>query len=113
VRAGELDRKVTLLEPKTQLDSSGTGQAVETFVPRGDVWAGVTPLSGREALAAAQRHPETTHRFRMRWRSRADLNEAWRIRHDGRDWNITEILEIGRREGLDVMATASPAENPA
>lgn len=109
-----MDQHVTLLERDVGTSSKGTGLAVETFTPRaGFVWAMVTPLRGGESFQGAQRQSESTHRFRIRFR--ADIDETWRLRWRGNDYDIVEILPAGYRlkEWLDILATSSPAENRA
>lgn len=109
---GKLCRRVQLERPDKA--TSAAGDAVTTYTAEASVWAEVVPLSGREVLAgsnrfglvgaATERYAEATHRFRIRWLR--DLTPEWRITYDGRAWDIVAVLEIGRHEGMDVLAVA-------
>ena len=43
--------------------------------------------------------------FRIRWR--ADVDETMREVYEGHDWDIEGIVEVGRRDKLDLLATRS------
>ena len=98
-----LDRRITIQEPVVSKD--GYGEDVVTgWTPVATVWAQVIPVSGREYFDAAAIRAEKTTRFRIRWRS--GVTEAMRIVYDGRSYDILGIVEIGRREGLEIRAEA-------
>ena len=52
IPAGELDRRVTLMNAATGQDPT-TGDAA-TPTPFGSMWAGIKPMSGSERYAAGQ-----------------------------------------------------------
>lgn len=112
MRAGELDRRVTV-EFRTK-GTSSSGEPTETWGSAEAIWAGVRPLSGREyySALAAQVVAEETLIFRLRWRSDVRPGNA-RIKYDAGDgeriYNIRRVAEIGRREGLDVQADTAEA----
>jgi len=112
MNARDLDQRVVLL--RREVADSGTGSRfqIEEFVDEATVGARVIPVRGGEAFLNVQRTASVTHRFTIRFRS--DVSEAWRVRWRGEEFNVTELTPFGRqmREWLDVLATASPAENP-
>jgi SPP1 family predicted phage head-tail adaptor len=100
MQAGKLDRQVVI---KTKTDGQdGAGGATQTYTPLDTVWAEVSSPSGRQMMAGAEVINRAEMRFRMRYRS--DFDETARIEHEGRDYVILHIAEIGRREGLDILA---------
>lgn len=60
-----------------------------------------------ERFAAAEVGADVTTRFRTEWYARlADLNPKDRCVHRGRVYDIVAVKEIGRREGIEITATA-------
>ncbi len=102
LRAGALDRRVTLRAKSLANDASG--QAIETWADLATVWAEKRDLRGREYLAAQAVNAEVETLFRIRWRS--DVTPANRLTYDGKDYDIAAVAEIGRREGLELRCTA-------
>lgn len=105
MRAGQLDRRVTIEAVTRTTDPAG--QATETWAPVATVWAAVWQLSATERAARPQTAAEETRRFRIRW------TRAWtptpgdhRIVYAGRVFDIQGVAEIGRREGWEITATA-------
>lgn len=99
MRAGGLDRRVTLREPSAGTDT--IGQPTETWADAATVWAEVREIKGREYFEAAQVQAERTVTFRIRYRS--DVTEKWRIVWNGTEYDIRALAEIGRREGLEIV----------
>lgn len=102
MRAGSLDRRITLRHRTLERDAQH--QEVETFTAYATVWAARNDVRGREFIASQQPIAENTTRFVIRYR--ADVVHTDRITEGARDYNITQIAEIGRREGLELMAAA-------
>lgn len=103
MRAGDLDRRVTIQQ--RTLATNEYGEAVETWSPVATVWAQVQPLRGQERFAAQQHDARVDTRFRLRWRT--GIGPAThRLQHGDDVYEITAVLEIGRREGLEILATA-------
>ncbi len=102
---GKLDRRVTLLARQITRDTYG--DAAEQFIPLDDVWAGVIFNRGSEAFRAneGQRQAQVEVTFRIRWRS--DLNRELRVDWDGASYDVTNVIELGRRAGADLQAVAS------
>ncbi len=103
MRAGTLDRRVVIERYTTTQDE--VGEPVKTYEAVDTIWAQVLPLRGQERFVAQQEYAEVTTRFRLRHRT--DIDEKMRLVHDGDEYDIMAILEIGRREGLEILAKAS------
>jgi SPP1 family predicted phage head-tail adaptor len=107
--AGRLDRRITLQGFYESQDA--TGEPIKTWrdLPQTPtVWAQVTPVAltrssgGQEFQAADQLVAVADTRFRVRYRR--DLSVEHRIVYDGEHYEIASISEIGRREGLEIIA---------
>lgn len=111
MRAGRMDQRITI-ERKTRT-SDGMGGFTETWAEQGTIWAEVLPLSTREIWNAMQISAET--RFRVRVRFRGDANgspyytSADRVTWRGRTYGIERVVEIGRREGLEILMVEGQA----
>lgn len=102
MRAGRLDREITI---ERATDARGTSGAVtKTWATLATVPAEVRPKRGREFFAAGQVAGEVDTVFRIYWRS--DITVKDRISYGGRTYDITSLGEIGRKEVLEIMATA-------
>ncbi len=68
---------------------------------------GFRAVSDGERLKAGQTLADQTARFTIRWSSEvADVNPKDRIQFDGRVYDIGGVKELGRREWLEITATA-------
>lgn len=65
LRAGALNRRITLQSRSTSQDASG-GQLL-TWTDVATVWANVDPLSGRELLAAQAVQSAVSHQITIRY----------------------------------------------
>lgn len=106
MRAGELDRRITFQEPDPQ--TSPSGARTRDWKDVVTVWAGFRPMPGRERFQSPQTLATRTGIWRIRWRS--DIHERMRFLFRGQPWQIDGIAEIGRREGLEITATAIEGE---
>jgi head-tail adaptor len=104
VAAGRLDRRVTILRGGVPtVDDynepvAGADAETETF-------ASVRPVPGTERFRNAENAADAPMRFVFRWR--ADLVRVTdRLRFEGRIFAVASVTEIGRREGIEVLATA-------
>ena len=103
--AGSLDRRVRLERATSQ--ANAFNEPVQTWTPIATVWASKKDVSDRERLASAQVGASLTTRFQIRWSSLvADLNSKDRLVCEGRTYEIAAVRELGRREGLEISATA-------
>lgn len=103
MKAGNLDRRITLYHRAMSQDAQG--QQVETWpAAYATVWAEKLDVRGREYFAAQGVQGDLSTRFRIRWRS--DVLVTDRLTLDGLEYGITQVSEIGRREGLEIFANA-------
>jgi SPP1 family predicted phage head-tail adaptor len=104
--AGKLDRRVTLLA--RVLGKNGYNENVETWPEPGvEVWASYEPVKDAERLRAAEVAASITARFQIRWSPDvAAVDPTWRLTFEDRSHDIVAVKEIGRREGLEISATA-------
>lgn len=98
MRAGNLDRTITIQSRSTGLDLYGTPI---------DVWTTFATMRAQKLENAIDDREgsrgdttETVITFRMRWLGGVTLDN--RVTYEGRPFKITRIKEIGRRVGLDV-----------
>lgn len=107
MRAGKLDRRIVIESFTTS--QNGYGELIKSWSTLATVWAEVNPKSGREFFASNQRIAEFETVFRIRYRSDITINEKYRISYGGKYYDIKHIAEVGRREGLDLLAQVEAA----
>ena len=98
MRSGRLDRRITL-QRKTVTENS-YGEPVETWKDLGTVWAEYLPVRGAERYASMQTVGEIEIKWRIRYRP--GLTPIDRIVYKGHTHDVTGLIEIGRREGLEI-----------
>lgn len=99
MRAGNLDRVITIERRTTGLDLYGTVT---------DTWALVTTMRAQVIQFATDDREgsrggttDTTITFRTRWLDGVTLEH--RVTYQYQAFKIGKIVEIGRRVGLDIM----------
>lgn len=118
LKAGRLDRRIDL-QRKTD-GYSISGEPTETWAAIAErIAASYSPVRGSERNTAPQWVADEQVEFWIRWNSNvSDLNPKDRIIYpalmdglspvdaetEGRIFDIISVLEIGRREGLKIMA---------
>ncbi len=117
MKAGKLDRRIDL-QRKTD-GYSDSGQPIESWTNLAErIAASYSPVRGNERNTAPQWIADEQVEFWIRWNSGVeDLNPKDRIIYpaildtspeeeitEGRIFDIISVLEIGRREGLKIMA---------
>jgi SPP1 family predicted phage head-tail adaptor len=102
IAAGKLDRQITI--KIVTVGGDDFSAPTETLSDLATVWAEKRDLRGREFYQANAENAEIETVFRIRWRS--DVSPLNRIAYAGRDYDIVSVAEIGRREGLEIMAKA-------
>lgn len=100
------DRRVRIERKVITRDAMG-GETVG-YTLRATVWASVIHTRGREAFLAAQVTPTSDVEFRIRWRD--DVVETDRIVHDGKNYDVQYIAEMGRRRRLRIVAKLPGSE---
>jgi head-tail adaptor len=101
MQAGALDRRI-LLRRVVETEQGGRNVEAVTDFP---LWADKRPERGTEAQAADQVQAWAYVTWRIRWFEFAG-NETptakWRVVEGARVYDVLEIREIGRREGVDL-----------
>ena len=99
--AGRLDQRI-IIQRETLADD-GIGGKTSTWANLLTVWAGVTPMSGKEMIDRGGVVAVSKVRFIIR--NSVDLIETDRISWQGKLYNIREILDEGDRPlYLEVIA---------
>lgn len=117
LQRGKLDRRVTIVRDGAEAvnnrwtgadpaaDTDSWGQEQSEGAGRIERWASARPAPGIERFANAENAASAPMRFVFGWE--ADLvRRTDRIEHDGQTYDIKSAIEIGRREGWEVLATA-------
>lgn len=100
--AGQLDQRITLRKRATTTNE--LNEVVESFFDLATVWARVLPLSRRDQFVADQTANLSTTRFNIRYRRDFDTRD--RIVHEGKEYQVEDVTEIGIHDGLSILGTA-------
>lgn len=103
IRAGRMDRRIEL-QRATETRDAEAG-VVRTWSTYATLPAAVTPVSGSEGLKNQLPQASRTAIFLIRYRPGVLVTD--RILFGGVPWDITFIAEQGRREALELTATAT------
>ena len=103
MRAGKLDREITVQRATSTIDEAGTPTL--TWADVATVRAQIVQQSTEEFIRGFGASEETAIIFRLRWLD--GITAADRITYDERIHNIKEVTEIGRRRGLELRCVAS------
>lgn len=105
MRAGRLDRRITIQEQSTSFDD--TGGQVMTWTDVATVWAEKVENNGQERFLSEQFIGKTARSFRIRWSETVKVvTTKHRVMFDGVDHDIVAVAELGRREGIRLDCTA-------
>ncbi len=97
ISAGELDRKITLLEPRAVQGSFGSTQIAP--IEHAGVWAKFKPDGGSESTQADAEVAVNRAKFFIRYRT--DIRQDWGLRDDlGNEYRIHNFYELNRRDYL-------------
>lgn len=105
MQAGRMDRLIEIRWPG-EGSQSASGEIAATVARAVEVWAQVTPSAGNERFAADQRVAEADTVFRIRWL--AGVTPLSGIFYDAHLYDVVSVLEVGRQEGLDILARCRP-----
>lgn len=100
MRAGNLDREITIQRSATTLNDAGTPQV--TWIALVTLRAQVVQSSTEEFIRAHGASSEAIVIFRTRYHD--GLLLADRVSYQGQLFDLKEIKEIGRRRGLELRA---------
>jgi SPP1 family predicted phage head-tail adaptor len=105
MRAGKLDRIITLDRVTTIVDEYGTPQEGWTTVAT--LRAELIQSSAEEFIRAYGASTDTIVIFRTRYLD--GVTTADRVTYASRAYDLKEVKEIGRREGLELRCIATGA----
>lgn len=101
LRAGDLNRRITIQEKTATADS--TGQMIESWADLGTIWTAVIMSGGKEFYAAQKLRADVTAVFKVRF-TRA-ITPVNRIIYDGRTFEILSANDPdGMRRELHISA---------
>lgn len=103
MRAGKLDKTIIIQRRGEVVDDYGT--VTEGWTVLATVRAQIIQQSTQEFLKDAGTAAQTAVIFRIR--HIADLKTADRVTYGGNTFDLKEIKELGRREGLDLRCVAA------
>jgi SPP1 family predicted phage head-tail adaptor len=97
---GRLDRRIEI--QNKMVSQNEFGESIDLFIKKFDSWAQVLPMRGSERFTSQQTVSQADTKFRIRWRP--NIGTLSRIVYNEKEYDITAILEIGKREGLEIHA---------
>jgi SPP1 family predicted phage head-tail adaptor len=103
MRAGPLDRRVTIQQPIEAQDSAGA--VTLHWADVATVWAQRQDVRAREYVSGNVMLAEVEAVFRLRHRS--DVAPRWRLVSEGSTWDITGVTQLGRRDGIELRCVAA------
>lgn len=106
MQAGKMDRRIAL-QHRSLAAANAHGERVPSYATYATVWAEKLDQRSREFFAAQGTNAERTTRFRIR--HRADVVQTDRIVFNSQNFDIVQVSEIGRKEGLELFATTAPS----
>ena len=118
MRAGLLDRKITI--QRVQVDRSPSGDVLETWWDLATRWAEYKPVVGTERAGGVQPGAEQQVEFRVRWdQGLVDVSPLDRVAYPASAatnsptqikyiYDIVAVHEMGRQEGLRIVASRKP-----
>ncbi len=102
---GRMDRRIVIQRATETRDSFNN--LVKTWSYLMKVWADKEDVRDSERIASQEVGAEITTRFRIEWYlSLEDLNPKDRIIFEDKIYNISAVKEIGRKQGMEITASA-------
>jgi SPP1 family predicted phage head-tail adaptor len=111
MRAGKLDKRVTLQSPPIGRDSHNqpTGPWVDVVT----CWAAIEPLSAKERFVAGAADAEVTHRIRIRYRADVGFSAKMRVKYGARIFRVEGIRDpLEAHRELELLAVESQRRVP-
>ncbi|KQY21025.1 phage head closure protein [Rhizobium sp. Root483D2] len=102
MRAGKLDRTIRIDKWDEAPEPDDFGTVKPNFTPLATLRAQIMQSSTEEFIEAQGATDDTLIVFRTRWLP--GVTTADRVHYDGKDFNIKETKEIGRRKALELRA---------
>lgn len=97
--SARMDRQIIIQQQTVTYNDYGEPQTLWSNLVT--VWAKAKQQSARETWAAGK-VSEVEMAFEIRYRSGVDT--TCRVVYDGTNYDITGVREIGRQDGLEIMA---------
>ena len=101
MKSEKLDRRLIIQEPAETRDDYG--QEVLTWSTFATVWAGVKLNIGKESFQTSERVKERVVDFKVRYRT--DITENMRLLYDSNYYEIEDVVELGREDGLIIRGS--------
>ncbi len=105
MRAGKLDKTITIQHFTSTVDDFGT--PIETWANVATVRAQLIQSTTEEFMRSFGQSSETAAIFRIRYLDSIATTD--RVSFSGQLYDIKEVKELGRREGLDLRCMAREA----
>ena len=83
--------------------ANAIGEPILTWSTFATRWIAILPLSGNEQITALANEGNVTHRIRMRYT--AGIKPKMRLVSEDRTFEIMSVVERGRREEHELMAS--------
>src|SRR5262245_3002977 len=104
-RAGRLHYRITLF--RATAASNHFNEPTTTWCELTTIWAARRDASAGESYWAQEVGAEISARFTIRWSSQvADVDAHDRLVCDSREFNITAVRDVGRREWREIDAVS-------
>ena len=101
LRSGTMDYLAVVQTPTES--ANAIGEPILTWSTFATRWVAILPLSGNEQITALANEGNVTHRIRMRYT--AGIKPKMRLVSEGRTFEIMSVVERGRREEHELMAS--------
>lgn len=102
IPSGILDRVIKLQDRASGINA--LGEPSGAWNDTATVWANYSPVRGTESFMGNQKYASAEAKFIIRYRT--GVTARTRIIYDGKTWDILGVEEIGRQEGLAIVAKA-------
>ena len=99
IQAGELNRRIQIIEKTFDQNAAGYGKDGEK--PVYSCWAKVSKTSGTEQVKANADFGQEKVRFLIRWTSKA-IDRKMFVRYGGRDYEIEYINDYAGRQYMEI-----------